>query len=45
MNYLKQDELLEVNGGISKFLLGGFALGVIFIASIIYGFVNPNRCN
>lgn len=45
MNSLKNEELLKINGGISKYLFGGFILGAIFLASIIYGFVNPNKCN
>ena len=45
MESLNNNELLNINGGISKFVLGGIAIGVIFVASIIYGYVNPNKCN
>lgn len=45
MNLLTSYELQNVNGGFSKYLWGGIAIGVVFIASVVYGFIHPNRCN
>lgn len=45
MNTLNTNELLNITGGgISKWLLTGIGAGIVFIASIIYGFVHPNKC-
>lgn len=45
MENLKNQDLLKINGGISKTLFGALVIGVVFLASVIYGFVNPNKCN
>ena len=45
MSTLSNKELAHISGGFSKTLFGGIVIGVIFIASVIYGFINPNRCN
>lgn len=45
MELLSTQELTNINGGISKTLLGGILIGVIFVASVIYGYINPNKCN
>lgn len=45
MENLHNQELLAINGGISKTLFGAFVVGVVFLASVIYGFVNPYRCD
>lgn len=45
MNNLNNQELLAINGGISKALFGALIAGVVFLASVIYGFVYPNKCN
>lgn len=45
MNTLTKKELLETTGGgISKWLFAGIGAGIVFIASIVYGFVHPNKC-
>ncbi len=45
MKNLHKQELLAINGGISKTLFGALVVGVVFLASVIYGFVNPYKCN
>lgn len=45
MQKLNDNELLAVNGGIAKTVIGGIFMGVVFIASVIYGYINPNKCN
>lgn len=45
MMELSKYEMLEVNGGGWKAVAGGILLGFAFVASVIYGFINPNRCN
>lgn len=44
MEKLNNQELTNINGGISKTILGGIALGAVFIASVIYGYIHPNKC-
>ena len=43
MQYLKNSELKNVNGGISV-AWGFLAIGITFIASVIYGYIHPNKC-
>lgn len=45
MKNLSNEELLAVNGGIAKSLVGGLIMGVVFVASVIYGYIHPNKCN
>ena len=45
MQMLNDKELLEINGGVSSALIGGIIIGVVFVASVIYGYINPNKCN
>ena len=42
---LTTEELQNTNGGISFGILGGIVMGAVFLAPVIYGFINPNRCN
>jgi len=45
MNKLTNQELLKTAGGsFHKWLLAGLGAGMVFFASIIYGFVHPNKC-
>ncbi len=44
MKHLNNYELTKINGGISATaILGGIALAVTFIASIIYGYFYPKE--
>ncbi len=45
MTGLTTEELQKTSGGVSFGLLGGIVIGVVFLASVIYGFINPNKCN
>jgi len=45
VNYLNKNEMAEVKGGAWKVIAGGIFLGLAFLASVVYGFINPNRCN
>ncbi len=45
MKNLSDNELLSINGGFAKTIWGGIIIGVVFVASIIYGYINPNKCN
>lgn len=45
MNKLRINELCQINGGVSTTVWALVGMGIIFIASIVYGFVNPNKCN
>ena len=44
MKKLNNEELLETNGGWSLAFAGAIIIGVTFLASIVYGFVHPNKC-
>ena len=48
MKKMSNEELFKVNGGAFGFLkvlgIGLVALGT-FVASVIYGYINPNKCN
>lgn len=39
MSTLSNKELANISGGFSKTLFGGIVIGVIFIASVIYGHI------
>lgn len=41
---LKDEELMEIRGGVSAWLLFGIASGITFIVGIIDGFVRPLKC-
>ncbi len=44
MKYLKENELNNINGGISAIgILGGIAIAITFIASVVYGYFNPKE--
>lgn len=45
MNYLQDNQLTEINGGISTAIWGSIIVGVVFLASVIYGYINPDKCN
>lgn len=44
MEKLSNQELNNINGGISHNIIGGIILGAVFIASVIYGYIHPNKC-
>lgn len=45
MKNLLNEELLKVEGGaFSKWLLAGIGAGVVFLCSVLYGFIHPNKC-
>lgn len=41
---LTGNELMSIKGGLSKLFWGGIGIGIAFIASIIYGYLHPNKC-
>ncbi len=43
MQIIKDYELKNINGG-SSAVWGILAIGITFIASIIYGYIHPNKC-
>lgn len=43
MQFLTDLELNQISGGISA-AWGFLAAGLAFIASIIYGYIHPNKC-
>lgn len=45
MKHLNDLELAKINGGFSATVWGCFAVGFVFLASVIYGFINPDKCN
>ena len=45
MKKMDELELARVNGGPSATVWGCIGVGIVFLASIIYGFINPNKCN
>ncbi len=49
MQVLSQRDLVTVNGGaiasIVKIGLLGIAGAAVFVASVIYGYIHPNKCN
>ncbi len=47
MQNLDNNTLLQVNGGGNTlYIIGlGIAAAVTFVASVIYGYINPNKCN
>ncbi len=49
MTYLDNLELNQINGGISmsviKVVGAGLAALGTFVASVIYGYIHPNKCN
>lgn len=47
MNKLSNNELKQIDGGgwtALKILGLGIAAGVTFIASVIYGYIHPEKC-
>lgn len=47
METLDNKMLIEVHGGISKVLkygIMGIIAGCVFLASIIYGYIHPEKC-
>lgn len=45
MKVLANRDLAEINGGLSTAVWTCIAVGVVFLASIVYGFINPDKCN
>ncbi len=49
MDILEKSTLVKVNGGalsaVLKMGLLGVAAAGVFIASVIYGYIHPNKCN
>ena len=44
MKYLSNNELAQINGGISATaIFGGIAIAIAFIASAIYGYFYPKE--
>lgn len=44
MKTLDRQELMQVQGGIAKAIIGGIIGGAIFVISVIYGIIHPNKC-
>ena len=47
MEIIERQELINVHGGISnviKYGLWGILAGCVFIASVIYGYIHPEKC-
>ena len=49
MTTLTNYELQNINGGISASLIKAVGVGLAalgtFVASVIYGYIHPNKCN
>lgn len=45
MKKLNNLELAKINGGLSGTVWALIGTGIVFLASIVYGFINPNKCN
>ena len=45
MKNINNQELAKIEGGISSTLWGGIVVGIVFLASVIYGIINPNKCS
>lgn len=44
MKTLTNNELSSINGGFSKLFWAGLGIGFVFLASVIYGYIKPNKC-
>ena len=44
MKILKDEELKNINGGISGWVIAGIALLVTFVSGIIDGIARPEKC-
>ena len=44
MKHLNNYELTKVSGGANATIWCFVVVGVVFLASVIYGFINPNKC-
>lgn len=44
MQTLTVSELQNISGGISKWFWAGIGAAVVFFASVVYGFIHPNKC-
>lgn len=42
---LTNNELMAITGGLSKTIIGGILTWIVFVASVIYGYIHPNKCN
>ena len=45
MRKLKDQELNEINGGFSGWVLAGSSILVTFVAGVIDGIARPKKCN
>ncbi len=47
MNNLTKEDLMTVNGGSTALYIIGLGLAAVgtFVASVIYGYIYPNKCN
>ncbi len=49
MDILESKNLVSINGGalstVLKIGLFGISAAGVFIASVIYGYIHPNKCN
>lgn len=45
MNPLSNVELMSVQGGGTlKWIAGGLIVAFVFVASVVYGYIHPNKC-
>ena len=44
MQVLNSQELNSINGGVARWVLGTLGIGIVFLASVIYGMIYPNKC-
>ncbi len=41
---LKQEELLTISGGFKSTIWGLIGVATVFVASVIYGIIYPDKC-
>ena len=44
MKRLKDEELMQINGGISAWVVAGIGLAITFIAGVLDGIARPEKC-
>ena len=42
---LNEQEMYQINGGVSWTVVSAIAAGIIYIIGVISGYTNPTRCN
>ena len=42
---LTKKELIEIDGGVNWYIIGGIGAAITYIIGIISGYTNPSHCN